>query len=82
MKEFYSGERIVPKKPVYYKTDEQPELWFTAEQVWEIRGAGKCEHLGLETIVLTDIFPSYFLRVHFFFLEGECKFIGHMPHGM
>ncbi|TVU35488.1 hypothetical protein EJB05_17379 [Eragrostis curvula] len=39
MKEFYSGERIVPKKPVYYKTDEQPELWFTAEQVWEIRGA-------------------------------------------
>jgi hypothetical protein len=43
MKEFYSGERIVPKKPVYYKTDEQPELWFTAEQVWEIRGAGKCE---------------------------------------
>jgi DNA ligase-1 len=43
MKEFYSGERILPKKPVYYKTDEQPELWFTAEQVWEIRGAGKCE---------------------------------------
>jgi DNA ligase 1 len=40
MKEFYSGERILPKKPVYYKTDEQPELWFTAEQIWEIRGAG------------------------------------------
>ncbi|CAM0882158.1 unnamed protein product [Alopecurus aequalis] len=39
MKEFYSDERILPKKPVYYKTDEQPELWFTAEQVWEIRGA-------------------------------------------
>ncbi|KAE8802850.1 hypothetical protein D1007_21387 [Hordeum vulgare] len=39
MKEFYSGERILPKKPVYYKTDEQPELWFTAEHVWEIRGA-------------------------------------------
>uniref|UniRef100_A0ACD5VPR6 Uncharacterized protein n=1 Tax=Avena sativa TaxID=4498 RepID=A0ACD5VPR6_AVESA len=39
MKEFYSGERILPKKPVYYKTDEQPEVWFTAEQVWEIRGA-------------------------------------------
>ncbi|XP_066312342.1 DNA ligase 6 isoform X3 [Miscanthus floridulus] len=39
MKEFYSGERILPKKPVYYKTDEQPELWFTAEQIWEIRGA-------------------------------------------
>ncbi|KAM0892423.1 hypothetical protein ACQ4PT_025741 [Festuca glaucescens] len=36
MKEFYSDERILPKKPVYYKTDEQPELWFTAEQVWEI----------------------------------------------
>jgi len=29
MKEFYSGERILPKKPVYYKTDEQPEVWFT-----------------------------------------------------
>lgn len=39
MKEFYSGERILPKKPVYYKTDEQPEVWFSAEQVWEIRGA-------------------------------------------
>ncbi|XP_062206534.1 DNA ligase 6 isoform X2 [Phragmites australis] len=39
MKAFYSGERILPKKPVYYNTDEQPELWFTAEQVWEIRGA-------------------------------------------
>lgn len=39
MKEFYSGERILPKKPVYYKTDELPELWFAAEQVWEIRGA-------------------------------------------
>jgi hypothetical protein len=40
MKEFYSGERILIKKPVYYKTDEQPEVWFTAEQVWEVRGAG------------------------------------------
>lgn len=40
MKEFYSGERILLKKPVYYKTDEQPEVWFTAEQVWEVRGAG------------------------------------------
>uniref|UniRef100_A0A0E0C6A3 DNA ligase (ATP) n=1 Tax=Oryza meridionalis TaxID=40149 RepID=A0A0E0C6A3_9ORYZ len=39
MKEFYSGDRILPKKPVYYKTDELPELWFSAEQVWEIRGA-------------------------------------------
>ncbi|PNT72586.1 hypothetical protein BRADI_2g46780v3 [Brachypodium distachyon] len=39
MKEFYSEERILPKKPVYYKTDELPELWFSAEQVWEIRGA-------------------------------------------
>ncbi|XP_012701845.1 DNA ligase 6 isoform X2 [Setaria italica] len=39
MKEFYSGERILLRKPVYYKTDEQPEVWFTAEQVWEVRGA-------------------------------------------
>nr|CAB3477970.1 unnamed protein product [Digitaria exilis] len=39
MKEFYSGERILFKKPVYYKTDEQPEVWFSAEQVWEVRGA-------------------------------------------
>ena len=47
MKEFYSGERILPKKPVYYKTDEQPELWFTAEQIWEIRGAGNVKTLLL-----------------------------------
>lgn len=45
MKEFYSGEKILPKKPVYYKTDELPELWFAAEQVWEIRGAGNVKPL-------------------------------------
>ncbi|KQK09225.1 hypothetical protein BRADI_2g46780v3 [Brachypodium distachyon] len=45
MKEFYSEERILPKKPVYYKTDELPELWFSAEQVWEIRGAGNLKAL-------------------------------------
>jgi hypothetical protein len=47
MKEFYSGERILLKKPVYYKTDEQPELWFAAEQIWEILGAGNVKPLLL-----------------------------------
>jgi DNA ligase-1 len=41
MEEFFSGERILNKKPVYYQTLEEPDLWFSPELVWEIRGAGK-----------------------------------------
>ncbi|XP_021737417.1 DNA ligase 6-like isoform X2 [Chenopodium quinoa] len=39
MKEFLSGDKILIKKPLYYRTDEVPDMWFSAELVWEIRGA-------------------------------------------
>ncbi|KAI0513456.1 hypothetical protein KFK09_009477 [Dendrobium nobile] len=39
MKEFFSGERLLSRKPSYYQTDESPDLWFSPELVWEIRGA-------------------------------------------
>ncbi|KAL2645294.1 hypothetical protein R1flu_012881 [Riccia fluitans] len=39
MKEFYSGDRILPRKPTYYQTGEECSVWFTPELVWEIRGA-------------------------------------------
>ncbi|KAL1192368.1 DNA ligase 6 [Cardamine amara subsp. amara] len=39
MKEFYTGEKILAKKPPYYSTGETPDMWFSAEVVWEIRGA-------------------------------------------
>ncbi|PKA59712.1 DNA ligase 1 [Apostasia shenzhenica] len=39
MKDFFTGERMLAKKPHYYQTDETPELWFSPELVWEIRGA-------------------------------------------
>ncbi|KAK3426330.1 hypothetical protein EUGRSUZ_F02800 [Eucalyptus grandis] len=39
MKEFFSGDKILSKKPPYYKTAEVPDMWFSPEVVWEIRGA-------------------------------------------
>ncbi|XVE81309.1 hypothetical protein DITRI_Ditri15bG0053500 [Diplodiscus trichospermus] len=39
MKEFFSGDRILAKKPAYYQTAEVPDVWFSPELVWEIRGA-------------------------------------------
>ncbi|KAG7586032.1 DNA ligase ATP-dependent central [Arabidopsis thaliana x Arabidopsis arenosa] len=39
MKELYSGDKILAKKPPYYRTGETPDMWFSAEVVWEIRGA-------------------------------------------
>lgn len=39
MKEFFSGDRILAKKPPYYRTVEAPDMWFSPEVVWEIRGA-------------------------------------------
>lgn len=39
MKEFFSGDRILTKKPTYYQTAEQPDMWFSPQLVWEIRGA-------------------------------------------
>lgn len=39
MKEFYSEDKILSKKPPYYQTGEQPDMWFVPELVWEIKGA-------------------------------------------
>lgn len=39
MKEFFSSDRILSKKPPYYRTSEVPDVWFCAEIVWQIRGA-------------------------------------------
>ncbi|KAJ4959815.1 hypothetical protein NE237_019725 [Protea cynaroides] len=39
MKEFFSGDKILSKKPPYYQTAEVPDIWFHPELVWEIRGA-------------------------------------------
>ncbi|XP_052195716.1 DNA ligase 6 isoform X2 [Diospyros lotus] len=39
MKEFFSGDKILTKKPIYYQTAEAPDMWFSPELVWEIRGA-------------------------------------------
>lgn len=40
MKAFFSGDKILSRKPPYYLTDESPDVWFSPELVWEIRGAG------------------------------------------
>ncbi|KAK8694450.1 hypothetical protein V6N13_072002 [Hibiscus sabdariffa] len=39
MKEFFSGDRILGKMPAYYQTAEVPDMWFSPELVWQIRGA-------------------------------------------
>ncbi|XP_043702272.1 DNA ligase 6 isoform X2 [Telopea speciosissima] len=39
MKEFFSDDKILSKKPPYYQTAEVPDIWFSPELVWEIRGA-------------------------------------------
>lgn len=39
MKELYSGDKVLAKKPLYYNTGESPDMWFSPELVWEIRGA-------------------------------------------
>eukprot|EP01018_Ginkgo_biloba_P027056 Gb_13001 [translate_table: standard] len=39
MEEFFSGEKILTRKPAYYQTLEEPDIWFSPELVWEIRGA-------------------------------------------
>ncbi|PRQ40162.1 putative DNA ligase (ATP) [Rosa chinensis] len=36
---FYSGDKILAKKPPYYRTAEVPDMWFSPELLWEIRGA-------------------------------------------
>ena len=39
MKSFFSGEKVLAKKPPYYRTGEVPDMWLSPELVWEIRGA-------------------------------------------
>ncbi|KAG9449033.1 hypothetical protein H6P81_008998 [Aristolochia fimbriata] len=39
MKEFFSNDKILSRKPPYYQTAEVPDVWFSPELVWEIRGA-------------------------------------------
>ncbi|KAF5479953.1 hypothetical protein F2P56_000734 [Juglans regia] len=39
MKDFFSGDTILSKKPPYYLTAEVPDMWFLPELVWQIRGA-------------------------------------------
>ena len=39
MKDFFSGDKILSKKPPYYRTAEVPDKWFSPELVWQIRGA-------------------------------------------
>lgn len=39
MKEFFSGDKILSKKPPYYQTSEAPDMWFSPQLVWEIKGA-------------------------------------------
>ncbi|KAL2329535.1 hypothetical protein Fmac_017116 [Flemingia macrophylla] len=39
MKEFFSGDQVLSKKPPYYQTGEAPDMWFSPQVVWEIRGA-------------------------------------------
>lgn len=39
MKEFFSGDKILSMKPSYYITAEVPEMWFSPEVVWAIRGS-------------------------------------------
>ncbi|KAK2986757.1 hypothetical protein RJ640_010982 [Escallonia rubra] len=39
MKELYSEDKIQTKKPPYYQTAEVPDMWFSPELVWAIRGA-------------------------------------------
>lgn len=39
MKEFFSDDKVLSKKPPYYQTAEVPDKWFSPEVVWVIRGA-------------------------------------------
>lgn len=41
LKEFFVDEKMIARneKPVYYQTGEEPDMWFSPEVVWEIRGA-------------------------------------------
>jgi DNA ligase-1 len=38
---FFSEGHLLPRKPVYYQTGEECDVWFSTKVVWEITGAGK-----------------------------------------
>ena len=69
-KDFFSGEHLLSKKPVYYQTREECDVWFSAEVVWEIRGAGIL-NLQVGTVVSSD---SHLRHTYF----GN-KFYHHKP---
>ncbi|ESQ28710.1 hypothetical protein EUTSA_v10018010mg [Eutrema salsugineum] len=72
MKEFYSGDKILAKKPPYYRTGETPDMWFSAEAVWEIRGAdltvSPVHHAGLGLVHpsrgISVRFPRFIRKVN------------------
>ena len=33
------SKAVIPQKPVHYRTNEAPSIWFDTKEVWEIRGA-------------------------------------------
>ncbi|KAH6759956.1 DNA LIGASE 6 [Perilla frutescens var. frutescens] len=39
IKDYFSGDKILLKKPPYYQTAEVPDMWFPPELVWQIKGA-------------------------------------------
>ncbi|KAG5623666.1 hypothetical protein H5410_008884, partial [Solanum commersonii] len=39
MRDFFDADKICQKKPPYYRSEEVPDLWFSPEVVWVIRGA-------------------------------------------
>jgi hypothetical protein len=38
---FFSEGHLLPRKPVYYQTREECDVWFFTKVVWEIAGVGK-----------------------------------------
>ncbi|TMW94034.1 hypothetical protein EJD97_010853 [Solanum chilense] len=39
MRDFFDADKICQKKPPYYRSEEVPDMWFSPEVVWVIRGA-------------------------------------------
>jgi ATP-dependent DNA ligase len=37
--QLYREQGLLDQKPPYYRTLEQPDVWFSPHDVWEIRGA-------------------------------------------
>ncbi|KAH1059471.1 hypothetical protein GYH30_003470 [Glycine max] len=61
MKELFSRDKVLSKKPPYYQTGVASDMWFCPQVVWEIRGAYFTVSLGL--ICITDVKMDYFLHL-------------------